>query len=109
MGLNIKSGFLTKVVSSNHVIYTKGRRPIVRGQRVGSTPAVYTAIITRGHQIGPKRKLRSLFSQHCFFLIPDLVRPYISPYAGNGDLGVLTTRETSLWFPLGDARSTRPG
>ncbi len=29
--------------------------------------------------------------------------------AGTGDLGVLTTHETSPWFSLGDAGSTRPG
>ncbi len=29
--------------------------------------------------------------------------------AGTGDLGVLTTHETSPWFPLGDAGSIRPG
>ncbi len=30
-------------------------------------------------------------------------------HAGTGDLGVLTTHETSPWFYLGDAGSTRPG
>ncbi len=29
--------------------------------------------------------------------------------AGAGDLGVLTNQETSPWFSLGDAGSTRPG
>ncbi len=29
--------------------------------------------------------------------------------SGAGDLGVLTTHETSPWFPFGDDGSTRPG